>query len=145
MTANEHDEATIRKQIGTIADALRDRDLSAIGRIYTQDVVSFDLEPPLQHVGISAKLGNWQKVFAVFRDVSYEIRDLRVAVDDRVAYGYGFGRLGGTLANGTATTGMWVRVTFCLRKVDDTWLIAHDQVSVPLDVSSGRGVIDLEP
>ncbi|MFD4323222.1 hypothetical protein ACFWQC_01210 [Nocardioides sp. NPDC058538] len=43
---------------------------------YTSDVVSFDVEPPLQHVG--------------------------------------------------------------------TWVIAHDQVSVPLDILSGKGVVDLE-
>jgi ketosteroid isomerase-like protein len=40
---------------------------------------------------------------------------------------------------------MWVRVTYCLRKIDDAWLIVHDQVSVPLDIATGRGVVDLKP
>ena len=40
---------------------------------------------------------------------------------------------------------MWVRGTLCFRKIDGNWLIAHDQVSVPLDIASGRGVVDLEP
>ena len=51
----------------------------------------------------------------------------------------------GTLKDGTATEGIWVRVTFCFRKLDGDWQIVHDQASVPFDVLSGKGVADLEP
>ena len=47
--------------------------------------------------------------------------------------------------DGAATKGIWVRVTFCFRKLDGAWRIVHDQASVPFDVLSGRGVADLEP
>jgi ketosteroid isomerase-like protein len=144
-TQHEQDEAAIRRQIGKIIAGLRDKDLEMLRQPYAPDVVSFDVEPPLQHVGIAAKLNNWEKALAFFQDVRYEVRDLSLAVGEEVAYGYGFARLRGTLQNGTATSGMWVRATFCFRKTDDTWLIAHDQVSVPLDFPSGRGVADLEP
>lgn len=40
---------------------------------------------------------------------------------------------------------MWVRVTYGMRKIDGIWVIAHDQVSVPLDILSGNGMVDLEP
>jgi ketosteroid isomerase-like protein len=40
---------------------------------------------------------------------------------------------------------MWVRATFCFRKIDGEWLIVHDQASVPFDLPSGKGVTDLEP
>jgi ketosteroid isomerase-like protein len=66
-------------------------------------------------------------------------------VGDDVAFGHGFGRLSGTLTDGTATKGMWVRASFGFRKIDGEWLIVHDQVSVPFDVRTGRGVTDLEP
>ncbi len=145
MATNEKDEAAIRQRIADIVDALRDKDLEALSLPYAPDVVSFDVEPPLQHVGIAAKLNNWEKVFALFQDVQYEVRDLRVIVGDGAAYAFGFGRLGGTLTNGVTTNGMWVRVTFCFRKVGGSWSIAHDQVSVPLDIPSGRGVTDLAP
>jgi ketosteroid isomerase-like protein len=84
-------------------------------------------------------------VFTFFEKATYEVRDLAVTAGDDVAFGHCFGRLSGTLANGTVTSGMWVRATFCFRKTDGEWLIVHDQVSVPLDVRSGRGVVDLEP
>jgi ketosteroid isomerase-like protein len=84
-------------------------------------------------------------VFTVFQDATYEVRDLMITAGDDVAFGRCFGRLGGTLKNGTATSGMWVRATFCFQQIDGNWLIAHDQVSVPLDIPSGKGVTDLEP
>lgn len=144
-TQREADEATIRRHIDTIVEGLRAKDLELLGRLYTTDVVSFDVEPPLQHVGRAAKLRNWARVFTVFQDVNYEVRDLTLTVGDDVAFGHGFGRLSGTLDDGTTTNGMWVRATFCLRKVDGTWLIGHDQVSVPLDMMSGKPLTDLEP
>ncbi|WP_433202771.1 YybH family protein [Nocardia sp. CA-107356] len=131
--------------IDKVVEGLRAKDLEAIRQLYTTDVVSFDAEPPLQHVGIAAKLENWAKVLLFFASVTYEVRDLTFIVSDDVAFGHAFARLSGTLKNGTATSGMWVRVTHGMRKIDDTWLIAHDQVSVPLDIPSGKGVVALEP
>lgn len=75
-------------------------------------MVSFDVEPPLQHVGVAAKMANWRR---------------------------------GTLPDGTVAGGMWVRATFCFQKVAGTWLVTHDQVSVPFDLATGRGLTDLEP
>ncbi|MFE6510844.1 YybH family protein [Nocardioides sp. NPDC057767] len=139
------DEAAIRGRIERIIEGLRAKDLDILREPYAPDVVSFDVEPPLQHVGIEAKLASWARVFEVFGTVDYELRDLTLTVGDDVAFGYAFGRLSGTMKNGVATTGMWVRVTYGLRKIDGTWVIAHDQVSVPLDILSGKGMVDLEP
>ncbi|MFI6326882.1 YybH family protein [Micromonospora chersina] len=139
------DEAAIRQQINKIIEGLRDKDLDSLRQRYTTDVVSFDVEPPLQHVGVDAKLRNWANVFAVFETVDYEVRDLTLTVGEDVAFGHAFGRLSGTMKDGTATTGMWVRVTYGLEKTGGTWLIAHDQVSVPLDIRSGKGMTALQP
>jgi len=144
-TQRDDDEAKIRQQIDKIIEGIRARDLDGLKRVYAANVVSFDVEPPLRHVGVDAKMRNWANVFATFRDATYEVRDLAIAAGDDVAFGYGFGRLSGTLKNGTATAGMWVRATFCFQKVDGNWLITHDQVSVPLDLATGKGITDLEP
>ncbi|XIE78065.1 NAD(P)H-dependent oxidoreductase [Streptomyces sp. SBR177] len=140
------DEAAIRGHLDRLVDAIRTKDLDALRRLYAPDVVSFDIDPPLQHVGVDAKLKNWARVFAFFGEVTYEVRDLVPAVGDDLAFAHGFGRLVGTLPDGTAAGGMWVRLTLCLRRTDDdTWLITHDQVSVPLDIRDGTGVVDIEP
>ncbi len=144
-TQRQEEEAKIRQQIDKVIEGLGAEDLDSVRQAYAPDVVSFDVEPPLQHVGVEAKLRNWAKVFAFFETVNYELRDLTFTVGEDVAFGYGFARLSGTLRDGTSTSGMWVRVTYGLQKVDGSWLIAHDQVSVPLDIQSGKGVVDLEP
>ncbi len=107
--------------------------------------MSFDVEPPLQHVGADAKLENWAKVFTRFEKVDYELRDLTVTVSGGLAVGHGFGRVSGTLPTGAAVAGVWVRATFVFRQLGDGWVIVHDQASVPVDLASGRGVTDLEP
>jgi NAD(P)H-dependent FMN reductase/ketosteroid isomerase-like protein len=138
-------EAEIRAKLGQIIEGLRAKDLEVLKGVYAEDVVSFDVEPPLQHVGIDAKLANWAKVFTFFEKVDYELRDLTLTVRADLAVGHGFGRVSGILRDGTAVDGMWVRATFCLRKRDGAWVIVHDQASVPFDMATGRGVTDLTP
>ena len=142
---SEASEAQVRQRVDALVERIEAKDLDGLGRLYTSDVVSFDVEPPLQHLGRDAKLRNWTSVFTFFRDVRYELRDLAFTVDENAAFAHGFGRLSGILASGTETSGMWVRATLCFRRVDGEWLISHDQVSVPFDIRSGRGVADLEP
>ncbi|NUR74115.1 MAG: SnoaL-like domain-containing protein [Hamadaea sp.] len=142
---SEKDEAEIRGLIEKIVNGLHAKNLDEVKEPYSVDVVSFDVEPPLQHVGIDAKLKNWANVFDVFDEVTYDVRDLTITAGDEVAFGHAFARLRGTLKNGVTTPGMWVRVTYGLQKIDGAWLITHDQVSVPLDVRSGKGIVDLQP
>lgn len=138
-------ESEIRARVGGVVEHIQDKDLDALSRIYAPDVVSFDVEPPLRHLGVDAKLKNWAKVFTVFRDVWYELRDLTVEADGDVAFAYALGRLSGTLATGARAEGTWVRATFGFRRIDGDWLITHDQASVPVDVLSGSVATDLEP
>src|SRR5215471_5956415 len=125
-TQREEDEAKIRQQVDKIVEGIQAKDLEGLRRLYATDMVSFDVDPPLQHVGIEAKLKNWARAFTFFQDVDYEVRDLAVTVGDDVAFGHAFGRLSGTLKDGTATSGMWVRGTFCLRNPLPNCMIVHD-------------------
>lgn len=139
-------EAEIRRLIDELASALRAHDLDAAMSVYATDVVSFDIEPPLQHVGGQAKRKNWERVFAAYEcPLNYEIRELAVTVGEDVAFAHSLNRLSGTLRNGTATTGIWVRATMCFRKLNGRWAVAHDQVSVPLDMATGAALVNLEP
>lgn len=139
------EDAAIRTRIETLVEAIRAMDLEGVKAMYAPDIVSFDVQPPLQHVGTDAKGRNWEEAFAAFRrPLDYDVRDLAITVHGDVAFAHGFSRLRGTLKNGTRS-GFWVRATLCLRKVDGDWLIAHDHVSVPLDLATGRAVVDLEP
>jgi ketosteroid isomerase-like protein len=140
------DEASIRQLIDKLAEAIRTEDFVGLRECFAPDMVSFDVGgPPMQTVGADAKLKNWEIAFAVFQPpLGYEIRDLALTVGDDVAFGHSFNRFSGTSENG-AVIGPWVRYTAGFRKIGGTWFIAHDQVSVPADLASGRALLDLEP
>jgi uncharacterized protein (TIGR02246 family) len=144
-TRRSTDEAEVRRQIDHLVNAIRAMDLEGLKSMYAPDIVSFDIEPPLQHLGAEAKWRNWAKVFTIYqRPLGYEVRDLRITVGDDVAFGHALSRISGTLKNGNRSH-YWVRWTTCLRKIGGQWLIVHDQVSVPVDFESGRALLDLEP
>jgi uncharacterized protein (TIGR02246 family) len=139
------DEDDIRHRINRWLEALRAMDLEGVMSLYAPDIVSFDIVPPLRHVGAKAKEKNWMDAFAIYqRPLGYEIRDLTLTLGDDVAFGHSLNRVSGTLKNGNKTD-VWLRWTGCFRKIDGNWLIAHDQVSVPTDPESGRALLNLEP
>lgn len=144
-TQRAADEADIRRRIDKLVSAIRAMDLDEVKPIYAPDIVSFDIEPPLQHLGAEAKWKNWAKVFTIYQPpLGYETRDFTVTVGDDVAFGHALARVSGTLKNGNRTE-YWVRWTTCLRKIDGNWRIVHDQISVPVDFTTGRALLDLEP
>ncbi len=145
-TQHTGDEAEIRQQIDNLAEAIRHADLEGLKPLYATDVVSFDAGPRLQDVGANAKFQNWIAAFGLFQHpLGFEVRDIAITVGGDVAFGHSFNRLSGTLNNGTRARGFWVRATYCLRRIDGRWLIAHDHVSAPLDPASGKALLDLEP
>lgn len=144
-TRHTLDEADIRQRIDKLVEALQAGDLEDAMPIYAPDIVSFDVEPPLRHVGATAKKRNWVGFFTVFQPpVGYETRDLTISVGDDVAFAYSLNRISATLKNGDRTN-YWVRWTACFRKIDGNWLIVHDHVSLPLDAESGTALLNLEP
>ncbi|MEJ2708941.1 MAG: nuclear transport factor 2 family protein [Anaerolineales bacterium] len=145
VTQHAIDEAEIRQRIDKLVEAIRAMDLEGVKSIFAQDIVSFDILPPLQHVGAEAKLKNWVDVFTAYqRPLGYEVCDLTITVGDEVAFVHSLNRISGTLKSGDRVD-YWVRWTGCFRKIDGSWLIVHDQVSVPIDVISGRALLNLKP
>src|SRR3954451_21020166 len=57
-TQRAMDEADIRRRIDTLVGAVRAMDLESLKPVYAPDIVSFDIEPPLRHVGAAAKWKN---------------------------------------------------------------------------------------
>ena len=51
-TQREVDGAKIRNHVDKIVEGIRAKDLEGLKQLYAMDVVSFDVEPPLQHVGM---------------------------------------------------------------------------------------------
>ena len=140
------DQAGITRQVDKLVASVRGLDLDSLRPLFAPDIVSFDAGPPLQQTGVDGKLENWATAFALFQPpIGYEVRDLQIISSGDLGVGHGFARLSGKLKNGTVIGGTWVRVTICFRRLNGSWLIVHDHVSVPVEFESGRAVPNLEP
>ena len=139
------DKAEIRALIDGFVKAIRAKDVNGVMSVFAPDVVSFDLGPPLQHGGGEAFVTRWRELFASYQGpIDYEVHDLSVTAGDDVAFTHSLNRIGGTTRSGQRTD-RWLRWTACYRKINDKWLIVHEQVSVPVDVQSGKAALDLKP
>lgn len=142
MTNNE---AEIRELLDGFVRAISAKDIDGVMSVYAPELVAFDVVPPLQYRGAEAFRKVWEGLFALFEGaIQYELRDLSITAGDNVAFSHSFNRLNGTAKNGR-TSDLWVRWTACFRKTNGGWRIAHVQVSVPVDLASGKAVLDLKP
>ncbi len=141
----KNDEAEIKRVIEGGVEAIRDKNIEGVMSLYAQEVVSFDIVPPLRYVGADAFRKAWEEVFSSFQgSIGYEIHDLSITVGDDVAFTHSLNRISGTMNNGQKTA-LWLRWTACFRKINGKWLIVHHQNSVPVDLETGRAVLSLKP
>jgi len=141
----QNDEAAIQGLLDNAIKSLRDRNIEDLMSLYAQEVVAFDIAPPLRYVGAEAFRKLWEEVFSVYQGpIHYEIHVLDITVGADVAFAYSLNRMSGTLNTGQKTD-YWLRWTACFRKINGKWLIVHHQNSVPVDLQTGRAVLSLKP
>jgi ketosteroid isomerase-like protein len=148
MTSEENknnDEIAIKRLIEGYVEAFRTKDIDGIMSMYAPEVVTFDVVPPLQYVGADAMRKRWEEAFSSLPGpIGYEMADLSITVGEDMAFTHSFNRTSATLPTGQKI-GVWVRWTGCFRKIVGKWLLVHDQISVPVDLQTGRAVLDLKP
>jgi ketosteroid isomerase-like protein len=143
--AQRVEEAEIRERIDAFERAIRAKDLEGVLSLYAPDIRSFDLGPPLQYLGVDAYRKPWEDTFVSFEGpIGYEVRELGVTAAGELGFSHSLNRMSGTLESGQEVA-LWVRWTACFRRINGRWLIVHEQVSVPVDLDSGRALLDLEP
>ena len=148
MTSKENkakNEAAIRELIERFARAFRVKDVDGCMSVFAREIVSYDILPPLQAVGAETFVTHWQEFFESYQGpIHVEFPDVNVAAGDDVAFSYCLHRIAGTLKTGHKTD-FWLRWTAGWRKSNGKWLIVHEQVSVPVDLGSGKALMDLKP
>jgi ketosteroid isomerase-like protein len=139
-----NEETRIRKLLDQYARAFRERDLETMMKLYSSDVVAFDMMPPLKYDGVSSYREAWQKGLEMMGKVDeYETRDLKIAIDGSVAFSHCLNRVSSTGEKGPMDA--WCRWTCCFRKQGDDWKIVHEHYSVPIEHESMKGMFDLRP
>ena len=137
--------SAIQQLIDGFVKAIRAKDINGVMAVFAPQVVSFDIGPPLQHGGGAAFVKRWQELFDAYQGpIDYEVRDLSISGAGDVAFSHSLNRIRGTMKNGRKSD-RWLRWTACYRKTGGRWLIVHEHVSVPVDMRSGKAIMDLKP
>lgn len=130
---NLNDEAEITRLLDEINEAFRAKDLDRIMSLYADDVVAYDMMPPLEFRGKAAYRVAWRKGFEMMGEVQgFERSGLRVLVSGDLGVAHYLCHMRGTMKDGKAMD-MWTRYTGVFRRLGGKWLIAHEQFSVPIN------------
>lgn len=141
------DERAIRALLDRYEAAIRDKDANAVVGCYADDIVAYDLAPPLA-IGPSmardpACTQHW---FATWTGpIGSTAHDMTVRVGGDIGYAFTLRRMTGTKADGTHVE-LWFRATAAFARRDGAWKITHIHNSVPFAMDgSGRALLDLVP
>lgn len=126
-------EGQIKAIIEAWADAVRRHDLTGILAHHDQDLVMFDVPPPLQSRGMAEYKKTWDLFFEYHKPPqAFDIEDLTVTAGADVAFAVAIMRCGSSTFRGPPEkNGFLFRLTIGLRKVDGNWRIMHEHHSVP--------------
>lgn len=127
--------------------AFEAKDVNGVMAMYApgDTLVSYDLVPPLQYRGADAYRKDYTGFFAQFDGpLHVEFRNSHIETGGNVAFAYGLERISGKLKTGQPVD-MWVRYTSGFKRIDGQWRDVHDHVSVPVDLDSGKAMVDLKP
>jgi uncharacterized protein (TIGR02246 family) len=123
------EEAAVRKVVEDWASAVRERNLPAVLRNHSTDILMFDVPPPFQSEGIEAYRKTWDLFFSWAHDPAvFDIKEMHVTAGSDVAFVTAAMRCAGGEARGEYLD---FRLTIGLRKVDGQWVIVHEHHSVP--------------
>jgi len=128
-------ETQIRALIEAWADAVRRHDYAGILAHHEQDIVMFDVPPPMRSRGIEEYRKTWDLFFQYHEpSQAFDIEELTITAGEDVAFAFAVMRCGSGTVSGPAQEGGFLfRLTVGLRKVDGAWRIAHEHHSVPAE------------
>ena len=125
------DEIAVAAVLENWAEATRTGRLDEVLAGHAPDAVIYDVLAPLQYAGTAAyraSWGDWQP--QTTGPNLFRLEEVEIVAATGIAYAYGLLRCGGTLADGQEFEDL-VRATFCLRRSDAGWQIAHQHISKP--------------
>jgi ketosteroid isomerase-like protein len=135
----------IRALEARFAGAVKAKDLDGIMKVYSGDVLVFDVLPPRQYAGAAAYRKDWQATLAGFKGpLKFAISDLAVSAEGTTGWGHSIQHLSGVDPKG-AKVDLTVRVTDVYRKTGGAWRIVHEHVSVPVDLETSKADLTSKP
>lgn len=142
---------SVEDEIKAVLDARRKavdrKDAPASVAQYSDDLVLFDLAPPLvQQASEARDPARAQQWFDTWDGpITTELRDLVLSANGDLAFAFGLLHMSGKRANG-GKEDFWSRTTICLQRRDGEWRIVHEHNSFPMLMDgSDKAATDLRP
>ena len=130
------DDSSVRDRVASLAQAIREKDIEFLMTHYAPDLVVYDVMAPLAVQGSADYRKNFERWFASMRGpIDYEMNDLRISMSESHAFTHCVSHIKGTRTNGEKAD-YWVRVTTCFQKANGQWLVGHEHVSKPVELSN---------
>jgi uncharacterized protein YndB with AHSA1/START domain/ketosteroid isomerase-like protein len=138
------DQIAIRSILGDRTNAMFGKVPDLALQAFADDVVSYDLAPPLRHIGADkAQLQAWFDTWD--GPIGWAMGELIVEVSGDLAVARGLGHMMGDKKGGDKAD-LWTRVTICFARRGGTWKITHQHTSVPFMMDgSYRAATHLKP
>jgi ketosteroid isomerase-like protein len=146
-TNNETSQKEIRALEQRYVSAMNAKDVAAIMACFVDSpsLLVFDVTPPREYRGAAAYRKDWEDFFAAFPGpAQFRITDLSIKAGPSVGFGHRIDHVSLSDKQGKQLH-LILRVTHGYVKVNGHWLIAHEHVSVPVDLESGRAVLASNP
>jgi len=144
-----HAGTDVHAVLDEFAAAHAAHDTDGLFALYSDDIVSYSLAPPLQQ-GRHTAYGTRDGIRAWFAGFDGPVQithnDPVVHQDGDLAFAHTLTQMTATRAGQDESFSIWYRSTFGLRRIDGSWRITHRHDSTPFYMDgSYRAATDLEP
>ena len=137
----------INQALAKWKSAFEAKDVNAVMAVYAPGsaLTAYDVVPPLQYQGADAYRKDYAEFFAQFDGpLHVEMRDGHVEASGELGVAYGLERISGKMKSGSPVD-IWLRYTSAFKRIGGQWLDVHDHVSVPVDMDTGKALLQLKP
>jgi uncharacterized protein (TIGR02246 family) len=130
-TTSSAEVAAIRKLIEDWASAVRGKDFGGILARHSDDVLMFDVPPPMESRGIKAYRETWNLFYSSQPEpVAFDIQRMEIVAGSDVAFVNALMQCAEAGTNGERVK-LDFRLTVGLRKINDCWTVLHEHHSIP--------------
>ena len=138
-------QAEVREALAARNRAIGTKDVDAIMRHYTDDLVYYDAIPPFQSKGSGGLRGGWESCLPYFPECFGIVSEqLSIHGHGDSAAAHWIWRFTGLPADHGAMQ-TCLRATAILERRAGQWKIVHEHCSVPFDPHTSQAVFSLEP
>jgi uncharacterized protein (TIGR02246 family) len=121
------------------------KDLDGLMENIAEDVVSYEHEERLEHVGLSSVRRVCRRgLQAASAEVGWEVPDLKIRIRGDLAVAWGLNRVLAGRPGGQRIE-IWSRGTRVSERRGTAWMMVHQHLSFPLDPVTGEASTELRP